>query len=201
MATTDTDLFPAPPSGGGDSRTRRAARSTVEWIVIISAALVVAFIVKTFLIQAFYIPSASMDPQLAIGDRVLVNKVSYRLHEIHRGDIVVFERPDCDRSDPTIKDLIKRVIAVDGERVEGKNGTIYIDGRRLTEPYLPDGQSTADFGPVTVPKDHIWVMGDNRENSKDSRFLCNSSPTPIDEENVIGRAFVRVWPLGKIRLL
>lgn len=197
---TDLDDV-APTAPERSSLSRRAARSTIEWVVIIAAALLVAFVVKTFLIQAFYIPSASMDPTLRIKDRVLVNKMSYRLHDINRGDIVVFERPECDQSDPAIKDLIKRVIATGGERVEAKDGTILVDGRKLNEPYLPDGVTTADFGPVEVPADHIWVMGDNRSNSKDSRFLCNSGPTPIAEDDVVGRAFVRVWPFGSFSLL
>jgi signal peptidase I len=197
---TDLDDV-APTAPERSSLSRRAARSTIEWVVIIAAALLVAFVVKTFLIQAFYIPSASMDPTLRIKDRVLVNKMSYRLHDINRGDIVVFERPECDQSDPAIKDLIKRVIATGGERVEAKDGTILVDGRKLNEPYLPHGVTTADFGPVEVPADHIWVMGDNRSNSKDSRFLCNSGPTPIAEDDVVGRAFVRVWPFGSFSLL
>ena len=191
----------APPSPPPPSLARRAARSTIEWVVIIAAALALAFVVKTFLVQAFFIPSASMEPELNIGDRVLVNKVSYRLHEIHRGDLVVFERPDCDGSDPAIKDLIKRVVGVGGDSVEGRDGAVYLNGERLAEPYLPPGQATGDFGPVKVPSGHIWVMGDNRENSKDSRFLCNSRPTFIQEREVIGRAFVRVWPVPAAGLL
>lgn len=191
----------APPSTPPPSLARRAARSIFEWVVIIVAALAVAFVVKTFLIQAFFIPSASMEPELEIGDRVLVNKVSYRLHDINRGDIVVFERPDCDGSDPVIKDLIKRVVAAGGDSVEGREGAVFVNGRRLTEDYLPPGEATADFGPVRVPPGHIWVMGDNRDNSKDSRFLCNSRPTFIEEREVIGRAFVRVWPLPSVSLL
>ncbi|MBW3615368.1 MAG: signal peptidase I [Actinobacteria bacterium] len=191
----------APPSPPPPSLARRAARSTVEWVVIIVAALAMAFVVKTFLVQAFFIPSASMEPELNIGDRVLVNKVSYHLHDIHRGDIVVFERPDCDGSDPVIKDLIKRVVGVEGDSVEGRDGGVLVNGKRIEEPYLPPGQTTASFGPVRVPAGHIWVMGDNRENSKDSRFLCNSRPTFIQEREVIGRAFVRVWPVPEISLL
>lgn len=191
----------APPSPPPPSLARRAARSTMEWLAIIVAALALAFVVKTFLVQAFFIPSASMEPELNIGDRVLVNKVSYRLHGIDRGDIVVFERPDCDGSDPVIKDLIKRVVGVGGDAVEGRDGAVFLNGQRLREPYLPPGQSTADFGPVRVPSGHIWVMGDNRENSKDSRYLCNSRPTFIQEREVIGRAFVRVWPVPAAGLL
>lgn len=180
---------------------RRAARSVVEWLMIIGAALVVALLVKTFLIQAFYIPSASMEPQLNIRDRILVNKLSYRLHDVNRSDIVVFRRPKCDQTDPVIKDLVKRVIGLPGDTVEGKNSTLLVNGRELAEPYLPRGQTTADFGPVKVPAGHLWLMGDNRENSKDSRFLCEGSPTFVDQDAVIGRAFVRVFPISRVSLL
>jgi signal peptidase I len=190
------------PAAEDDEATagRRAVKTTVEWVVIIAAALVVAFVVKTFLIQVFWIPSASMEPELHTGDRVLVNKLSYRAHDVHRGDIVVFERPACDPT-ATYKDLIKRVIGLSGETVEGRNGGVYVDGRRLLESYLPPGIATSDFGPVHVPADHVWVMGDNRSNSKDSRFLCNNGPTFIADDEIVGRAFVRVWPVGDITLL
>ncbi|MEA3076938.1 MAG: signal peptidase [Actinomycetota bacterium] len=176
-------------------------RNAIEWVVIIAAALIVAFVVKTFLIQAFYIPSASMDPELKVGDRVLVNKLSYKVHDIHRGDIAVFERPQCDLTDPAIKDLIKRVIGLGGETVEARNGHILVNGTQINEGYLPKDQRTADFGPVDVPKGYVWMMGDNRENSKDSRFLCNNSPTPIAEKDIVGRAFVRIWPINSLTLL
>ena len=174
----------------------RALRSGLEWIIIIGGALLVAFVVKTFLIQAFFIPSGSMEPQLAIGDRVLVNKLSYRLHDIHRGDIVVFERPPGPASDVEIKDLIKRVIALPGETVEAREGHLLVNGKRLNEPYLPADQATADFSPRRVPGGRVFVMGDNRENSKDSRYFG-----PISDGLVIGRAFVRVWPLGSLSSL
>ncbi len=193
---TATPQHRKPPSVAG-----RAARSVIEWVVIIVAALLVAFVVKTFLIQAFYIPSASMEPELLIRDRILVNKLSYRLHDFHRGDIVVFERPDCDSGDPAIKDLVKRVVGLPGDMVEGKDGGVVVNGRKLPETYLPDDQSTADFGPVQVPEKRLWLMGDNRENSKDSRFLCNNGPTFIAEDAIVGRAFIRVFPLQRVSLL
>ena len=173
----------------------------MEWVVIIAAALVVAFLVKTFLIQAFYIPSASMEPQLNEGDRIFVNKLSYRLHDIRRGDVVVFARPACAAPDPKIKDLVKRVIGLPGDTVEGKNGGVYVNGHRLAEDYLPDGQTTMDFSTVTVPEDRLWMMGDNRENSTDSRFLCGNGPTFIEEDSVVGRAFIKVFPLTDMELL
>ena len=191
----------APPSPDATpSRGGRALRSAIEWVVIIVAALIVAFLVKTFLIQAFYIPSASMEPQLNIRDRILVNKLSYRLHEIHRGDIVVFSRPDCAVRDPEIKDLVKRVVGLPGDKVEGRDGGVFVNGRRIVEDYLPEGQTTSDFGPVEVPEGKLWMMGDNRENSSDSRVLCGG-PTFIDEDAVVGRAFVRVFPVTRLGLL
>jgi signal peptidase I len=195
---TDVDDIVVPPKDAEPESSSRL-RSTIEWIVMLAAALAIAFVVKTFLIQAFWIPSASMFPTLKEGDRVLVNKLSYRLHDVNRGDLVVFERPDCDVTNP--KDLIKRVIAVGGERVEAREGEIRIDGRRLDEPYLPDGVTTDEFGPFEVPADHIWVMGDNRGNSKDSRLLCPGKLTPIPEDDVVGRAFIRVWPFSNFTLL
>lgn len=192
---------PPPPPKPAPTRADRAVRATIEWIVIIAAALVVAFFVKAFLIQAFYIPSASMEPQLRNGDRIFVNKLSYKLHEIHRGDIVVFERPACAAPDPKIKDLVKRVVGLPGETVEGRDGGVWVDGERLDEDYLPPGQTTTDFATVTVPEGRLWMMGDNRQNSTDSRLLCGNGPTFIDEDAVVGRAFVKVFPLTDIELL
>ncbi|MDQ3107556.1 MAG: signal peptidase I [Actinomycetota bacterium] len=192
---------PSPASRPPTSRADRALRSAIEWVVIIAAALLVAFLVKTFLIQAFFIPSASMEPQLRNGDRIFVNKLSYRLHDIHRGDVVVFERPACAVPDPRIKDLVKRVVGLPGDVVEGKTGAVFVNGQRLVEKYLPEGQTTSDFGPVTVPAGKLWIMGDNRENSTDSRVLCSNAPTFIDQDSVVGRAFVKVYPLNDLQLL
>lgn len=195
----DADVL---PSGYDDlvgpepSRRGRAFRSLIEWVVIIGGALAVAFIVKTFLVQVFYIPSDSMLPILERQDRIVVNKLSYRTGDIDRGHIIVFERPDCARGSEEIKDLIKRVVALEGETVEGREGSVFIDGARLAEPYLPPGTTTADFEPHQIPPGHVWLMGDNRDNSRDSRHLCNG-PTAIDEDLVIGRAFVRIWPLSR----
>ena len=186
----------APMSEEPPRRAGKALRSGLEWVAIIVGALLVALVVKTFLIQAFYIPSASMEPQLAIGDRVLVNKLSYRLHDVNRGDIVVFERPPGDAGDPEIKDLIKRVVALPGETVEGRGGQIFVDERPLREPYIGQHEVIADFGPTKIPAGRVFVMGDNRDNSKDSRVFG-----PIKESIIVGRAFVRVWPAASFDLL
>jgi signal peptidase I len=174
--------------------TRRVSASVIGWGITIVAALLVAFLIKTFLVQAFYIPSGSMEPTLMPGDRVLVNKVSYDLHDVHRGDIVVFSRPPNDNS-PGVKDLIKRVIGLPGETVSGQANAVYIDGQRLNESWLPKGVTTAAFPPITVPKGYYFVMGDNRGNSEDSRILG-----PVSGKLIVGRAFIRVWPLSKIHL-
>ena len=166
-------------------------RNAVEWVVIIAGALLVAFLVKTFLVQAFYIPSGSMLPTLQEQDRVLVNKLSYDLHDVHRGDIVVFESP---QGEGQIKDLIKRVIALPGETIEARDGRVLVDGQPIDERYLGPGITTGPLEPQTVPPDHYFVMGDNRGNSKDSRFFG-----PIPKSRIVGRAFVKVWPLNHFR--
>jgi signal peptidase I len=177
-----------------------AVRALLEWLVVIVGAVVLALVIKTFLFQAFYIPSESMVPTLEIGDRVLVNKLSYRLHDINRGDIVVFERPPADQSGQEIEDLIKRVIGLPGDRLVIRDGQIYLNGQLLSEPYLPSGTRTengpyekcTEDRPCVIPEGTIWVMGDNRGSSRDSRWFG-----PIRQDAVVGRAFFRIWPFGR----
>jgi signal peptidase I len=186
-----------PPSESepAPSAVASGVRSVVEWVVVVGGALIIALVIKTFLLQAFYIPSSSMETTLNIGDRVLVNKLSYRFHDVHRGDIIVFERPPGE-ADSEISDLIKRVIGLPGDVVEGQNGQVLINGEPLDEPYLDEGVTTGDFDPIEVPEDHLFMMGDNRGDSRDSRFFG-----PIAEDTIVGRAFFRVWPLGDISTL
>lgn len=200
-APTSLDLDDVAPTG---VRTRRrqkrsALRNAIEWVVVIVGAVIVAVVVKTFLVQAFYIPSASMVPTLAENDRVLVNKISYDLGDVERGDIVVFHRPDTWPADQ-IEDLIKRVIALPGERVSTEDGHVLIDGEPLEEPWLLATVRTDPFldtsgcgGPdgCVVPEGELFVLGDNRGNSAASNYYG-----PIPFEEVVGRAFLRVWPLG-----
>jgi len=178
-------------------------RAMIEWGSVIVGALVLAILVRTFLFGAYYIPSPSMEPTLSIGDRIVVNKVSYRLHDVNRGDLVVFAPTGMEATEG-IDDLIKRVIGLPGETVTVVDGRVFIDGGMLVEPYLADPQSTNDLLSVpwcqeggvakcTVPPDYVFVMGDNRGNSRDSRFF---GPVPID--SIAGRAFVRFWPLGSL---
>jgi signal peptidase I len=147
-----------------------------------------------------------MYPTLKTNDRVIVNKLSYKLHSVHRGDIVVFKTPKGANGkpiDPTIKDLIKRVIALPGETITAHNGQVYINGRPLSEPYLPKGTTTdcEKFVPDCFPKgplptNEYFVMGDNRAGSRDSRYFG-----AISHSEIVGRAFIRVWPISRIGIL
>ena len=157
---------------------RKVGRAVREWILVIGGALVVALLIRTFLFQAYEIPSPSMVDTLNVGDRVLVNKLSYKLHDVHRGDVVVFKRPPGE-PDPQIKDLIKRVIGLPGETLVFRDCRVFVDGKALVEPYVEDQctdapQETVDpdgDGSVTVPDEMLFVMGDNRGGSFDSRYF------------------------------
>ena len=207
---------PAPPTPSTRERKRSFWR---ELPVLIVIAFAVALVIKTFLLQAFYIPSASMDPTLREGDRVLVEKLGYRFGEPGRGDVVVFERDLGFAPTPqdreslwedvsnafkslfgfptgTSQDFIKRVIAVEGDEVKARNGRVFVNGDHVDEPYLSDGVETASFGPVDVPSGHVFVMGDNRNNSDDSRNFG-----PVRAGKVIGHAFVLIWPPADFSVL
>jgi signal peptidase I len=205
----------APPDERPEDREQDRARPPLwkEIPVLLVLALAIALLIKTFLAQAFFIPSESMVPTLQIGDRVIVEKISYRIGDPARGDIVVFEQ-QTDDSQPNQglwtgvtdsfrelfglpvsgrEDLIKRVIAVEGDRVEGRDGKVFVNGEAIDEPYLTDETITSDFSPTTVPEGSIWVMGDNRGASGDSRRF---GPVSVDE--VIGKAIIIVWPPSDI---
>jgi signal peptidase I len=192
---------PVTPRGGGGRggkpapKKRSTTRTLLEWGGLIIAALLIAFVIKTFLIEAFYIPSESMTPTLLVGDRVLVNKLSYDLHDVHRGDIVVFKAPPGEET-AQIKDLVKRVVGLPGETIEGKGGQIYINGKVLPETYLPKGVQSRTFAAQKVPPGHYFVLGDNRQNSKDSTYFG-----PIKSSLIVGRVFLRIWPLNRIGTL
>jgi signal peptidase I len=194
-----------------------------ELPVLIAIAFVLALVLKTFLIQAFYIPSASMGPTLLIGDRVLVNKVVYKVREPRRGEIVVFSKDDgaaepegniisrflrsfssgLGVSPSGEKDYIKRIIGLPGETIEMRDGVVRIDGREVPEATTAEGGYLAerdpnDFGPATVPDGEYFMMGDNRQNSSDSRFPQLGT---IPRDAIIGRAFVTIWPVERLDTL
>jgi signal peptidase I len=180
-------------------------------------AFILALLIKTFLVQAFYIPSVSMVPTLQVGDRVLVNKLTYRFHPPGRGDILVFQDPNATPVQRGVvsgflhwmtdgiglttspeKDFIKRVVGLPGDTVEVTNGVVTINGTRLSpQPYLSPIQDHSDFGPELVPPDELFVMGDNRTNSNDSRGTLGL----ISYDKIVGRAFVIIWPPSHTRWL
>ena len=182
-------------------------RSRIETPLLVVVALVLAFLIKTFVVQAFYIPSGSMIPTLQIGDRVLVEKLSFLAREPRRGEVLVFRRPGAVDVDSGIAgaarsfleglglvqprediDLIKRLMGLPGETVELRDGVLYVDGEPLREDYAQ--LDDRDFGPVTVPDGELFFLGDNRGNSDDSRYGLGTVPV----DNIVGRAFVILWP-------
>jgi signal peptidase I len=205
----DSDPAPvADPAATGGRR--KTARVAVEWGVILVVAVLAAILIRSFVFQPFFIPSGSMEPTLKVGDRVLVNKLSYDLHGVHRGDVVVFKKPPDDTT-PGITDLIKRVVGLPGEIISARNGQVYINGRLLPEPWLPKvDQGVTTFPPTgsipgcgaiagggcLIPAGEYFMMGDNRTDSSDSRIIG-----PIPKRLFIGKAFVRVWPLSRLGTL
>ena len=177
---------------------RRAWGVVTEWLFVGVCALVLALLLKAFLIEVFVIPSGSMEPTLMVDNRVVVYKLGYRLHDINRGDVVVFRQPgqaaDAD-------DLIKRVVGLGGETFEIRGSRVYIDGALLEEPYLNAPESTHATVPIpgcvnapepdrcVVPEGKVLVLGDNRPDSRDGRYFG-----PIDVDTVVGRAFLKLWP-------
>lgn len=162
-----------------------------ETVILLLTAIVLAWFIYTFVLQTFWIPSGSMEPTIVPGDRVLVAKFYYRFFDPKPGDVIVFPSPkSLGENEP---DLIKRIIARGGMEVVEKNGIMIIDGKKLKESYIRPDNSNADYGPFNVPDKKLFVMGDNRANSKDSRFLG-----PIEEDTVIGRAFFVYWPPNRI---
>lgn len=177
-----------------------------DWIIVIAIALGAAMLVRVYVLQQFYISGPSMESTLFENNRVLVNKLSYRLHDIHRGDVVVFDRITTSGGVIAHDDLIKRVIGVEGDVVEIKDCKVLVNSKMISEPYLDkdvlarptpsERCRVVDMKPITVPKDQLFVMGDNRPESFDSRSFGT-----IPEKLVIGRAFAIVWPFGRIATL
>lgn len=163
-----------------------------EWVIVIVIALVSAFGIRAILVQTYFIPSESMSPTLQVGDRLMVYKLAYNLGSVDRGDLVVFNRPPA-LENSEMKDFVKRVIALPGERVSSENGVLLLNGEPLAEPYLKGGVLTEDFLEISIPEDHVFVMGDNRPNSRDSRSFG-----PIHEDLLVGEVFLRLWPFNAL---
>ena len=196
-----------------DEQTKKPSTFWRELPVLLGVAIIVAVVVRAFVLQTFYIPSESMENTLLIRDRVLVNKLVYDFRSPHRGEIIVFKAPEDWRSDPSEEDFIKRVIGVGGDRIVccDAQHRLVINDHPLDEPYIyadPDG--VADLASdepfdITVPKGRLWVMGDHRSHSGDSRYnylrFKNVDQGTIAESSVIGRAFVVFWPFNRANWL
>jgi len=190
-----------------------------EVAVLVLIAFGLALLLKSFVVEAFFIPSRSMVPTLERGDRILVNRLAYRFGDIHRGDIVVFSDlhpPPGEHRNlvssvfhwlfeglgvarPENEDFVKRVIGLPGDVVEIRAGTVLVDGDPLKEPYVNSADpDTSSFGPVTVPGGMLFVLGDNRRHSGDSRFPPPAGLGYVPIDTVIGKAFVMVWPPSRI---
>jgi signal peptidase I len=207
---------------GGGKEPKQQRSFWKELPLLIGIALVLALLIKTFLLQAFFIPSGSMENTLKIGDRVLVDKLTpWFGAEPQRGEVVVFHDPGGWLPEAPVQqnafqealsfiglmpsadeeDLIKRVIAVGGDTVACKRGgKVKVNGHTLEEPYLYPGNTPCDdrpFGPVTVPEGYMWVMGDHRQNSADSRYHMNLHNGMVPVDDAVGRAVVVAWPLDR----
>jgi signal peptidase I len=207
-------LTAEPPSGDERAEQRDKKGFWRELPVLVAIALLIAILIKSFLIQAFYIPSPSMEPTLVRGDRVLVCRVCVRFGDVSRGDVIVFADPDPEPhaddgfardafrwlaegvgvAQPEDEDFIKRVVGLPGDVVEIRRGNVFVNAERLDEPYLDEREDTRSFAPRTIPDGMLFVMGDNRLVSGDSRFEPPTGVGLVPEDRVIGVAFVRVWP-------
>ncbi|MEV4413495.1 signal peptidase I [Catellatospora sp. NPDC049609] len=176
-----------------------------ELPILLGVAIIVAFLVRQFVVQTFFIPSGSMEETLLVDDRVLVNKLVYDFREPERGEIIVFVSPQSWRNTPEHEDYIKRVIGVPGDRVVccDPQGRIQVNGHPLDEPYVyPGNRMAPEEFDITVPEGRLWVMGDHREASGDSLANYNNHGQNIEEatvpvDSVIGRAFVLFWPFNR----
>lgn len=193
VAVLDSPSEPeAPPA-----RARRM-HPALEWLIVLVIAVGVSLFIRAYAFQTYFIPSASMEPTLHIGDRIIVSKLSVEVGTIHVGDILVFKAPpavvtDCGDSVP---DLVKRVIGLPGDHLRSVGNTIYVNNTPLVQNWthnLPLGKAV---GPLTVPAGHYFMLGDNESNSCDSRYWGT-----IPRSDVIGKAFVRIWPLSRVGFL
>jgi len=201
-AAEETPPPPSPPSK------RSAANPFIELIVILAVAFGLAYVVQAWVVKPYRIPTGSMEPTLDVGDRVLVNRLVYRFHGPHRGDIIVFHPPG--HGDEAVRGArseagvtyIKRVIGLPGETLQITGGIVTVckpagqNCHSLKEPYTEGSLTAPRYGPFTVPQGDYFVMGDNRGDSLDSRYWG-----PLPRRNIIGEAFLIYWPPDRIGLL
>jgi signal peptidase I len=207
----DEDLGSAVPPGESPAPEAAAEGKSNRWIIelvaVVLVAVVVAFLLRTYVIATYSIPSGSMEPTLKVGDRIVVNKLSYDVHGVDRSNIIVFSTPpkeDC--AGPPVANLVKRVIGLPGETISLSAGNVIINGRIVAEPWLPasvqgrtyPGPSPEAYSlhhPYRIPHGDVYVMGDNRTLSCDSRYWG-----PIAESTIVGKVDLRIWPLSRLGL-
>ena len=196
---------PAADGQGEERDETSSSRWIVELVGVVVVVIVFAVLLRTFVVATYSIPSGSMEPTLQIGDRIVVDKLSYHLHGVDRTNIVVFRTPPNEEcAGPPVADLVKRVIGLPGEIISLRDGNVSINGRFLPEPFLaPDVRHNTYPGPGTnayalqhpfrIPPGDVYVMGDNRPDSCDSRYWG-----PIPESTIVGKVDLRIWPLSRI---
>jgi signal peptidase I len=198
-----------PTPGEGPAAKTAVDGKSNRWIVelagVVVVALVVAFLLRTFVIATYSIPSGSMEPTLQVGDQIVVDKLSYDLHGVGRSNIIVFSTPPNEHcAGPPVSNLVKRVIGLPGETISLSGGNVFINGHLLDESWLPASvRGRTDVGPspaayalhhaFLIPKGEVYVMGDNRTVSCDSRYWG-----PIKESTIVGKVDLRIWPLSRL---
>ncbi|HTU39884.1 MAG TPA: signal peptidase I [Acidimicrobiales bacterium] len=198
---------PAPPTGRGRHVKKRGGSSRwfIELLGVVVVAVIVAVILRAFVVATYSIPSGSMEPTLQIGDRIVVDKLAYHLHGVGRSDIIVFSTPPLENcAGPPVADLVKRVIGLPDETISLSDGNVYINGHFLPEPWLPTSVRDSTYpGPsgagyslhhaFRIPSGDVFVMGDNRTESCDSRYWG-----PVRESTIVGKVDFRIWPLSRL---
>jgi signal peptidase I len=208
----DEQVEDAPSEEEQPAEAPKENESSLRWVAelvgVVVVAIVVAVLLRTFVVATYSIPSGSMEPTLQVGDRIVVDKLSYHLHGVDRGNIVVFSTPPTENcAGPPVADLVKRVIGLPGETISLAGGNVYIDGHLLPEPFLPPDLRHDTYPPTStapyalhhayrIPPGEVYVMGDNRPESCDSRYWG-----PIHESTIVGEVDMRIWPLSRIGFL
>ncbi len=167
---------------------KHPVRDMVETVLI---ALAIALLIRTFVFQPFYVPTTSMVPTLAVNDRIIVFELGMRFSEVDRGDVMVFRYP----LEPELI-YVKRIVGLPGDQLEIREEGVYINGEQLSEDYLPEQFTYAPYGPVTIPEDSFFGLGDNRPDSQDSRYWGF-----IPRENLVGEAVMIYWPVNRAGLI
>lgn len=193
---TSDDVTPERVTPATSPKVRSRMHVVGEWVVVVIVAVTVSLLVRSYAFQTFYIPSASMEPTLQVGDRLMVDKLSVEFGTINVGDVVVFKAPAAEHCGEKVADLVKRVIGTPGDVLTSRGNTIYVNAKPLDEKWPHTEPLGPAIGRVTVPANHYFMMGDNHSDSCDSR-----SWGTVPRSDIIGKVFVRFWPLSRFTWL